>query len=713
MGSLALDEKSQTTMKFLYIILSTVTILTYLAFTVDAECRDIKGSAKCAKTKARGKCNKTFAKQKCAKTCGHCTEEPTTSAPEPEDPADEYVPGEAGKAWDETEIDVVHQKISAFLSRDKDQFEDMFGCCSYGKNNKRPISENALFRLAFHDCFQYKDGTGGCDGCINWHNMGNKAPSPFPSVDTYCQHQHPKANETDNNGLDRLVEYLEKIYTDRAWPPGAPSLEKSLKGSGKSRADLWQFAANVALERTIERSNYGCRYDYFQRQQVPLLEDEGKGFPYGVWKCKIKLEKPLKFKFGRKDCLVTNPDRPYEAGKEEKHSNPHANADEILHDVKTTMGMSATDFIAVNAIHGMVHPFNDGSIGTKYAWLGSGPNLSNMMYKLIANRPTYDMRGSIGIDMKSEQPHNLIPFSVGDEEGNPVSMWGMRVSCSDCWNTTQSWAGGPCTFRPTMPTAPDAPNREIVMRTCYKMEDGKRVADMDIRGCQRADPPVTFSKEGKQIGNPGPMGKSSDPTAGWSNMFLLNYEAGLYKKFDIDPVAMRGTGCDGINLQDPNAMWTDGWTGVNAVTTSRINQCPITDVVDENEKPIHQIVEEFADDHDVWASAFLDGWGRMQEAGYSASDLTEGKENSWLGYYHLLDMGANLEDNFERFIRRNKPVVFTSEAVDPYVCGHQARRCETKISEVYEAAGIPKEIVGEPCTNFEECNSKTHGPLPE
>ena len=535
----------------------------------------------------------------------------------------------------------------AFLSREKDQFEANFGQYSYSANSKQPISEMGLFRLALHDCFQYKDGTGGCDGCINWHNMGTKAPSPFPSVDTYCQHQHPKANETDNNGLNRLVEYLEKVYTDKDYPPNAPSLEKSLKSSGKSRADLWQFAANVALEKTIERSNKGCRYDYFQRQQVPLLENEGKGFAYGVWKCKIKMDAPVKFKFGRKDCLVTNPDRPYEAGKEEKHSNPHANADEILNDVKETMGMSATDFIALNSIHGMVLPFQDGSIGTKYAWLGSGPNLSNMFYKFLANRPTYDWtRGSTGMDMQSDSDrgHNLFPFSVGDENGNPVAMWSMRVSCSDCWNTTQEWAGGPCHWRPTMPTAPDAPNREHVKRGCFGGigEDGKRIANTDNRLCKQSDPPIEFTKEGIQIGNPGPVQTSSGPTAGWSNMFMLNYEAGLYKKFDIDPSAMRGTGCDGINLQDPNAMWTDGWTGVNSVTTSRVNQCPITDVEDGDGKPIHQIVEEFADDHDVWAKAFLEAWPRMQDAGYSASDLTEGLQNSWLGYYHLLEMGAEI-----------------------------------------------------------------------
>jgi len=341
--------------------------------------------------------------------------------------------------------------------------------------------------------------------------------------------------------------------------------------------------------------------------------------------------------------------------------------------------------------------------------------LSNMYYKILANRPTYDMRGSEGFDMMSSNPNgNLVPFSVGDKNGSPVSMWGMRVSCSDCWNTTQEWAGGPCTWRLTTSNNPDAPNREKVMKTCYKMKDGKR-ARSPSKKCKN----VEFSKEGIQKGDTGaiPKGKLAP---GWSNMFMLNYEAGLYKKFEIDPVAMRSTGCAGIDLEDPKEMWIDGWNGtdVHSVITSRVNQCPITDVEDEKGNPIYQIVEEFADDHDVWASAFLDAWGRMQNVGYEEADLTEGLQNSWFGYYHLLKMDAKIGTNFEQFIEEhvnttNKPVVFTSENVDPYVCGHQATRCATKISEAYHAFGIPMDIVGEPCKSFEECNSQSHGPLPE
>ena len=105
---------------------------------------------------------------------------------------------------------------------------------------------------------------------------------------------------------------------------------------------------------------------------------------------------------------------------------------------------------------------------------------------------------------------------------------------------------------------------------------------------------------------------------------------------------MRGTGCDGINLQTPNAMWEDGWDiqDLNAVTASRVNNCTVNDFEGENGKPIYKIVEEFADDHDVWASAFLDAWERMQSIGYD--DLKNAPQSSWLGYFTLLDMNADI-----------------------------------------------------------------------
>ena len=49
-----------------------------------------------------------------------------------------------------------------------------------------------------------------------------------------------------------------------------PALAVSLRESGKSRADLWQYAANIALETEIERANFGCDYDFNTGNQVKL-----------------------------------------------------------------------------------------------------------------------------------------------------------------------------------------------------------------------------------------------------------------------------------------------------------------------------------------------------------------------------------------------------------------------------------------------------------
>ena len=68
---------------------------------------------------------------------------------------------------------------------------------------------------------------------------------------------------------------LEFIYTLTDWPPGAPSLPVPLKESGKSRADLWQFAGNIALELAVNYTNANCdesRFKYANlEQQISLI----------------------------------------------------------------------------------------------------------------------------------------------------------------------------------------------------------------------------------------------------------------------------------------------------------------------------------------------------------------------------------------------------------------------------------------------------------
>ena len=68
----------------------------------------------------------------------------------------------------------------------------------------------------------------------------------------------PDALKTDNSGLELTADMLEEIFTNKDFPETAVPLEVSLAESGKSRADLWSFAAAVGVEWGVERNNKGC-----------------------------------------------------------------------------------------------------------------------------------------------------------------------------------------------------------------------------------------------------------------------------------------------------------------------------------------------------------------------------------------------------------------------------------------------------------------------
>ena len=69
----------------------------------------------------------------------------------------------------------------------------------------------------------------------------------------------------------------------------------------------------------------------------------------GREKCDIKLTKPIKFQYGRKDCVTTNA-LPFIASKHEEHPSKH-DAIQVFKLMKRDFGMSARHFIALSGIH--------------------------------------------------------------------------------------------------------------------------------------------------------------------------------------------------------------------------------------------------------------------------------------------------------------------------------------------------------------------------
>lgn len=85
---------------------------------------------------------------------------------------------------------------------------------------------------------------------------------------------------------------------------------------------------------------------------------------------------------------------------------------------KTDFGIDADLWTALQGVHGVVHAAN---VGVKYTWFGSG-YLSNMMFKMIANKPMY--RFENGGDLAFGNGENIWTTAVGDQDGNPVAQTG-------------------------------------------------------------------------------------------------------------------------------------------------------------------------------------------------------------------------------------------------------------------------------------------------
>ena len=378
-----------------------------------------------------------------------------------------YEPGAPGAVWSATEIQVVREKIIHMLDGSQYQAGLPFmkkvktgprkGQRLFNKDDvnwiNRPMPSRVI-RLAFHDCVSSWSGATagegdefGCDGCLYWddeemsflYNEGidDEVTDRTIKKDSFS-YDIPKA--ATNNGLKTIVKALEYVYDDPTWPPGAQQLEVSLKDSGKSRADLWQFAANVALELEIERANFACKYDV-TNQQSAILEG-------GEDACLIKLPRPIPFKFGRKDCIsdgghsedqtakykTTNPETPFD------HNGP---SKDILDEMKRTFTLSKEESIALMAVHSTAPNKPNERENIKYGWIGN--YLSNMYYKYLAMVPTYMVEKG----MNSIVPDNFV--LRGDQDGNPVD--GRRWTIH-CWNQWKKQNGnekftGPFLFKPT------------------------------------------------------------------------------------------------------------------------------------------------------------------------------------------------------------------------------------------------------------------------
>ena len=70
-----------------------------------------------------------------------------------------------------------------------------------------------------------------------------------------------------------------------------------------------------------------------------------------------------------------------------------------------------------------------------------------------------------------------------------------------------------------------------------------------------------------------------------------------------------------------------------------------------------------------------------------------------------------LGEDFAGYIENEKPLVFTKEKIDPYICGNGRTSCAYHASEIFEVAEFPMDTNGPSCDTVEECNDPTFGDL--
>jgi hypothetical protein len=455
-----------------------------------------------------------------------------------------------------------------------------------------------FIRLGFHDCIGYTDGTGGCDGCFRFYDQFMRYNDLASGDKTNMRRDDPVKGT--NNGLAMTADVLELIFTVRKFPSDAPQLPQSLKKLGKSRADLWAFAALVATDYAMAENNRGCR------------GDGGCGHLYNEinppFKCEIEPSRNLRFYTGRRDCPASSKPVPNEAGyvkterfqlpeghkyrdyettKDEEHPNPSGNSSMITDYMKRVFNFNKKETVAIMGAHSLGKMHGEVSL-FKYQWQWQQIKfLNNNFYRMLANKPSK----FIGTN-----PCKHWRAAGGPNGENAKVTWVVRP-------VKKSISAGPYIWFHRYTRCPD----------CYRDDAGNWV-NADQRGSKAfksVDCCVCHTLPENEV----PKECVQDVTR---DEVMIPTDISMMYSFDVDEYGVP-TGC-------PN--FPDQWNRKNLIEqASGIKghkldfhhtepKCKKNGLRDEKGgKTMAQWVVHYADNQNDWANDFYDAWEKMLSNG--------------------------------------------------------------------------------------------------
>jgi len=441
-------------------------------------------------------------------------------------------------------------------------------------------------RLGFHDCVKYADGSGGCDACINLDGMFTK----FSADDKALP---PGVGKGGNNNLALTADVLERIYTDPAYPAGSPKLLRSLRKGGQSRADLWALATQYAARKGMVNSNRVC-----SKTSRNIYKNLGR-----PELCRLAPSRPMKFYSGRADCstsIKADPNdqskfyrrRAYETVKAEHEVNAHADGKALQKFFENVFGMNARETVAIMGAHSF-GTFNSGTSMFKYTWKrGTSEFLSNEYYRLIALMPHYNKQTKpggwhvVGGPGRTETNFSgalsktrWLVRARDKTEGHGPFQWSHQyLRCPDC-----SWENGTWTPIGSSNEGGASFRSERCCKECTKQPGDPTIPEACLRWV------------------------SQDEEA-------LSVDAGLYLDFTFDPQSGRPTGCD-FPKHFTNTKNQRGWKRKNHAPKGCQKQ-QLESTGNREPKMMYEIVEQYADDQNIWIDDFIPSLEKMLANGY-------------------------------------------------------------------------------------------------